>query len=109
MPPLPSFKTGDIVRWKSFLEGVDFYYGMVLTCEELSEIGHMDYPYHSYDELTGIDYSTFQARKITLFSFYEQKVVIVNQSDADVPAFPELVAPFEEIEIEKIKKTLDKS
>ena len=28
MPPLPPFKTGDIVRWKSFLEDVDFYYGM---------------------------------------------------------------------------------
>ncbi len=101
MPPLPPFKTGDIVRWKSFLEDVDFYYGMVLCCEESLEIGHMDYPYHSYDELTGIDYNRFFARKITLFSFYEQKVVVVNQSEHDVPAFPELVAPFEEI-VEKI-------
>jgi len=101
MPPLPPFKTGDIVRWKSFLEGVDFYFGLVLKCEELSEIGHLDYPLHSYDELSGIDYDTFQARKITLFSFYDQKVVVVNQSDHDVPAFPELVVPFDEI----IKKT----
>ena len=82
------------------MEEVDFFYGMVLSCEELSEIGHMDYPYHSYDELTGVDYSTFLARKITLFSFYEQKVVVVNQSEHDVPAFPELIVPFEEI-IEK--------
>ena len=97
MPSFSPFKTGDIVRWKSFLEGVDFYYGMVLNCEESSEIGHMDYPYHSYDELTGIDYDRFQARKITLFSFHDQKVVIVNQSEHDVPSFPELVIPHEEI------------
>ena len=101
MPPLPPFKTGDIVKWKSFLEGVDFYYGMVLECEELSEIGLLSYPYHSYDELTGIDYDRFQARKITLFSFYDQKVVIINQSEQDVPSFPQLVVPFEEI-VEKI-------
>ena len=101
MPPLPPFKTGDIVRWKSFLEGVDYFYGMVLECTESSEIGHIDYPFHSYDELTGIDYDRFLARKVTLFSFYEQKVVIVNQSDQDVPAFPEIVASYEEI-IEKI-------
>ena len=95
MPPLPPFKTGDIVRWKSFTEGVVFFYGMVLSCEKLIEFGHVDYSYHSYDELTGIDYDMFQARKITLFSFYEQKVVVVNQSEHDVPTFPELVIPFE--------------
>jgi len=101
MSPLPPFKTGDVVRWKSFLEGVDFYYGLVLSCEKVTEIGHLDYPLHSYDELSGIDYDMFQARKITLFSFYDQKVVVVNQSEHDVPSFPELIIPFEEI----IKKT----
>ncbi len=49
-----SVKCGDVVRWKSFLENVDYYYGLVLECEDVSEIGHMDYPYRTHDELTGI-------------------------------------------------------
>jgi hypothetical protein len=95
-----SIKCGDVVRWRSFLEGVEYYYGLVLECEEISEIGHMDYPYHSYDELSGVGCESYLARKIVLFSFYEQKVVIVNQTLHDVPDFPEIIIPFEE---EKIK------
>lgn len=98
----PSFKRGDIVRWRAFLSDVEYYYGLVVACEEFSEIGYMDYPYYSYDDLTGLDYATFMTRKITLFSFYEQKIVVVHQSSTDVPVFPELVHVYEPSEIEKI-------
>jgi hypothetical protein len=93
VPPLPQYNVGDIVKWRAFVVDVDYYYGMVLACEEVKEIGHMDYPFHSYDEMGGIDYDRFFSRKITLFSFYEQRIVIVNQTDQDVPTFPELVFP----------------
>jgi len=78
------------------LENVDYYYGLVLECEDVSEIGHMDYPYRTHDELTGISCDSYLARKIVLFSFYEQKVVVVNQTLHDVPDFPEIIIPFEE-------------
>ncbi|MCK5342671.1 MAG: hypothetical protein KAR20_04665 [Candidatus Heimdallarchaeota archaeon] len=97
-----TFNRGDIVRWRAFIDDVDYYYGLVLDCEDFSAYGHLDYPYFSYDELTGVDYNTFMTRKITLFSFYDQKVVVVHQSEADVPVFPELVHVFEDTEIEKI-------
>ena len=35
-------------------------------------------------------------------ALYEQKVVIVHQSEADVPMFPELVHVYEDVEIEKV-------
>ena len=95
----PSFKRGDIVRWKAFVADVEYYYGLVIECEEFAQIGYMDYPYCSYDDLTGLDYATFVTRKITLFSFYAQKVVIVRQSASDVPVFPELVHVTEPAEI----------
>jgi hypothetical protein len=98
----PSFKRGDIVRWRAFIADVEFYYGLVVACEDFAEIGYMDYPYYSYDDLTGLDYTTFLTRKITLFSFYEQKIVVVNQTAADVPVFPELVHVYKASEIEKI-------
>jgi len=41
-------------------------------------------------------------RKITLFSFYEQKIVTLHQSAADLPVFPEIVRLYEASEIEKI-------
>ena len=97
-----TFNCGDIVRWKAFLEGVEYYYGLVIECENFTEFGYMDYPYCAYDELTGVDYDTFLTRKITLFSFYDQKVVTVQQSEADVPMFPELVHVYEDVEIEKV-------
>ena len=97
-----TFHRGDIVRWKAFLDGVEYYYGLVLECDTFSQYGYIDYPYCAYDELTGVDYETFLTRKITLFSFYEQKVVIVHQSEADVPMFPELVHVYEDVEIEKV-------
>ena len=100
--PNEAFNRGDIVRWRSFIDDVDYYYGLVIECENFAAYGYMDYPYHAYDELTGVDYDTFLTRKITLFSFYDQKVVTVQQSEADVPMFPELVHVYEDIEIEKM-------
>jgi len=98
----PSFKRGDIVRWRAFVSGVEFYYGLVIECDAFAEIGYMDYPCYSYDALPGLDYTTFLTRKITLFSFYEQKIVILQQSATDLPVFPELVHVYEASEIEKI-------
>tara|TARA_R110000823_G_scaffold218965_8_gene348027 strand:- start:1226 stop:1516 length:291 start_codon:yes stop_codon:yes gene_type:complete len=93
MSDTPPFNRGDVVRWKSVLEGVEYFYGLVLNCEDISEIGYMHYSYGSDDKSAEADYRRFRARKITLFSFYEQKVIIVNQSEQDVPSFPELVFP----------------
>ena len=96
-----TFNRGDVVRWRSFIDDVEYYYGLVIECENFEAYGYMDYPYRAYDELTGVNYDTFFTRKITLFSFYEQKVIIVHQSEADVPVFPELVHVYEDVEIEK--------
>jgi len=41
----PSFKRGDIVRWRAFMSDVEYYYGLVVECADFSEIGYMDYPY----------------------------------------------------------------
>tara|TARA_Y100000310_G_C20680475_1_gene815619 strand:+ start:1662 stop:1970 length:309 start_codon:yes stop_codon:yes gene_type:complete len=98
----PSFKRGDIVRWRAFVSDVEFYYGLVIECDDFAEIGYMDFPYYSYEELTKSDYTTFMTRKITLFSFYAQKIVTLHQSAADLPVFPEIVRLYEASEIEKI-------
>lgn len=93
MSVVPPFNRGDIVRWKSVLEGIEYFYGLVLNCEDVSEIGYMHYSYGSDEVSADAGYRSFRARKITLFSFYEQRAVVVNQSAQDVPSFPELVFP----------------
>ena len=87
----PSFKRGDIVRWKPLLSNIEYYYGLVLESETTDEYGYMEYPFFSYDDMLDMDYATFCTRRIVVFSFYEQKVTTVYQSAHDVPSFPEMV------------------
>lgn len=90
-----AFKCGDVVRWRSYEEGVEFHYGLVIKSEDLTEIGYLDFPYSTYSELEKMDYSHVSLRKVTLFSFHEQKVVIFNQTQQDLPTFPELWRSFD--------------
>ncbi len=87
----PSFKRGDIVRWKAFFSNVEYCYGLVLESEKVSQYGYMEYPFFSHDDMFDLSYATFCTRRIVVFSFYEQKVTTVYQSAYDVPSFPEMV------------------
>ena len=87
----PSFKRGDIVRWKPILDDVEYYYGLVLESETTDEYGSMEYPFFSYDDMFDMGYTTFCTRRIVVFSFHEQKVTTIYQSTFDVPSFPEMV------------------
>ena len=87
----PSFKRGDIVRWKAFFSNVEYCYGLVLESESVSQYGYMEYPFFSHDDMFDLSYATFCTRRIVVFSFHEQKVTTVYQSAYDVPSFPEMV------------------